>query len=67
MMKMYRKKTLFDVIYVLDSGDYVICDINNPDDISVVPKKVFESTYQEVRKHATGAINARTTRRSHVS
>lgn len=47
MGEKFRKKGLIVVIHVYESGDRLVMNENKPDDQWVIPKSVFESTYEK--------------------
>jgi hypothetical protein len=46
--KIYRKKNSIKLIAIIENGDYLVQNEGIPDDSWVIPKDVFESTYEEV-------------------
>jgi hypothetical protein len=44
----YRKKALIKVLKVLENGDREVCNLSNKEDVWVIPKDVFEKTYEEI-------------------
>jgi hypothetical protein len=47
-MKKYRKSQLIEVVAEYWNGDRLVQNEGNPDDQWVIPKEVFETTYEEV-------------------
>lgn len=47
-MYFYRKKAMIEVLEVLENYDVVVCNVGNEDYKWIIPKDVFESTYEEV-------------------
>lgn len=47
-MKKYRKNTLIEVVDVLDNGDVLVQNEGDDSDQWIIPKEIFETTYEEV-------------------
>jgi hypothetical protein len=48
MGEKFRKKGFIAVIHVYENGNRLVMNESNPDDQWVIPKEVFESTYEKV-------------------
>lgn len=47
-MKKYRKTQMIEVTEVLPNGDVWVRNVGDDSDNWIIPKAVFESTYEEV-------------------
>jgi hypothetical protein len=47
-MELYRKKALIEVVDVFNDGDRLVQNQGDDSDQWVIPKDVFESTYEKV-------------------
>lgn len=49
-MELYRKKTLLEVIRVLENGDRLVQNQGDPSDVWVIPCETFLNTYEKVEE-----------------
>lgn len=48
-MDVYQKKALIEVVEVLENGDRLVQNLGDSSDRWVIPKDVFEFTYEKVK------------------
>lgn len=51
MTKLFRKKTLLEVIEVLENGDRKVQNQGDPSDVWIIPSETFLDTYEEVKEN----------------
>lgn len=49
MKQLYRKKQLIEVVNILNNGDRLVMNVDNPDDKWIIGREVFENTYEKVQ------------------
>lgn len=56
MSKLYRKTACIEVVEVKDTGDVLVQNQGDSSDQWVIPKTVFESTYEPIELLSTGSF-----------
>lgn len=49
-MKKYRKNMCIEVIDILDNGDVLVQNEGDPSDQWIIPRELFERSYDEVKE-----------------